>query len=67
MKSIEKDNLASIKQQLMSLASKSRLGGNTYNENQQSGRGDSPDHYPPHTDASERTLQAARARQAAPS
>lgn len=27
MKSIEKDNLASIKQQLMNLASKSRIGG----------------------------------------
>jgi hypothetical protein len=27
MKSIEKDNLASIKQQLLSLASKSRIGG----------------------------------------
>jgi len=33
MKSIEKDNLASIKQQLLSLASKSRIGGAVSDEN----------------------------------
>lgn len=68
MKSIEKDNLASIKQQLMSLASKSRIGG-VPNADEHTTRADeSPFVYPTMvTDDSDRTLPANRAKPSAPS
>jgi len=68
MKSIEKDNLSSIKQQLMSLASKSRIG-NAPNPDEYNGReNESPLIYPTYlTEESDRTVPASRAKGSIPS
>lgn len=68
MKSIEKDNLASIKNQLMSLASKSRIGGVQTHDEPTTRAEESPYIYPTMvTDDSERTLPANKAKPSAPS
>jgi hypothetical protein len=65
MKSIEKDNLASIKQQLLNLASKSRIGGNTSDEN--TGRIDESPLVYPYAESGQATNHASQAKPSVPS